>query len=100
MEEVGRVLRSGSGVVLTTPNRFSLTPELHVFVWGVGWLPRRLQAGYVRWRSGKSYDHTRLFSSWGLAGLIRLYARLAGLPPLRPLFLICGPLFRVQARKP
>lgn len=69
--EIDRVTKPGGGVALSTPNRFSLTPEPHVFVWGVGWLPQPWQAPFVRWRSGKSYADTRLMSSFGLRRLLR-----------------------------
>lgn len=69
--EINRVVFKGGAVALSTPNRFSLTREPHVFVWGVGWLPQRWQQNYVRWRSGKSYDDTVLMSSWRLSALVR-----------------------------
>lgn len=71
LREVNRVTRVGGRVALSTPNRFSLAAEPHVFVWGVGWLPRRWQSAFVRWRSGKSYDYTRLLSTWEAAGMLR-----------------------------
>ena len=71
LREIDRVTGIGGHIALSTPNRFSLTAEPHVFVWGVGWLPRRLQARYVRWRSGKPYDFTRLLSTWEAARLVR-----------------------------
>jgi len=71
LAEMDRVVRVGGGLALSTPNRFSLTAEPHVFVWGVGWLPVRWQAGYVRWRSGRIYDDTRLMSSFGLRRRLR-----------------------------
>lgn len=71
LREIDRVLADGGIVTLSTPNRFSLSAEPHVFVWGVGWLPRRWQKGFVRWRSGKSYDDTTLLSSFGLTALMR-----------------------------
>jgi len=76
LAEIDRVVQPGGGVALSTPNRFSLTAEPHVFVWGVGWLPRRLQASYVRKRSGKSYTDTVLMSSWMLARRIRRMTKL------------------------
>lgn len=127
--EAERVLRSGGQLVMTTPNRFSLTPEPHVFLWGVGWLPQQWRAPYVRWRTGKPYEHVLLRSSWGLLDLFRgkrrlrariviprvsvddaqgsvrrrwlieLYNRMIAWPVLRPLFLLHGPLFQVVARK-
>jgi 2-polyprenyl-3-methyl-5-hydroxy-6-metoxy-1,4-benzoquinol methylase len=69
--EINRVLKVGGRTALSTPNRFSLTAEPHVFVWGVGWLPRRLQRAYVRWRSGMPYESTVLMSSVGLARKLR-----------------------------
>lgn len=72
LREIERVTQSGGHLALATPNRFSLAAEPHVSVWGVGWLPRRWQAAFVRWRSGKSYDYTRLLSTWEAARLLRL----------------------------
>jgi 2-polyprenyl-3-methyl-5-hydroxy-6-metoxy-1,4-benzoquinol methylase len=66
LSEINRVVRPGGQIALSTPNRFSLTKEPHVFVRGVGWLPAKWQARYVHWRSGKIYDDTRLMSSFGL----------------------------------
>ena len=48
MQEAYRVLQSGGAIFLATPNRWSLTPEPHVNVWGVGWLPRAWREPYVR----------------------------------------------------
>ena len=66
LKEIDRVTATGGALALSMPNRFSLTPEPHVFVWGVGWLPRAYQARFVHWRSGKSYDGTVLLSSFDL----------------------------------
>ena len=71
LQEIDRVLGQGGQLALSTPNRFSLTAEPHVFVWGVGWLPQKLQKRFVKWRSGKSYDDTVLMSSRGLRRLLR-----------------------------
>lgn len=73
LREIDRVTKPGGGLALSTPNRFSLAPEPHVFVWGVGWLPRRYQERYVRWRSGMSYSGTCLFSSFGLARSLKRF---------------------------
>ncbi len=43
-------LRPGGALWMSTPNRFSLTPEPHVRLWGVGLLPRRLGRAYVERR--------------------------------------------------
>ena len=71
LREINRVTRIGGAVALSTPNRFSLAAEPHVSVWGVGLVPRRWQADFVRWRSGKSYTYTRLMSTWEAAHIMR-----------------------------
>lgn len=76
--EVGRVLRPGGAFALVTPNRFSLSPEPHVNVWGVGYLPVRLQAGWVRLVSGRDYAYNRLLSTGEIR---RLFEREAGIVP-------------------
>lgn len=53
------VMRSGAEFRARTVNRFSLLPEPHVGLWGVGFLPRGTANRYVRWRTGLSYDHHR-----------------------------------------
>lgn len=75
LREIDRVTAPSGQLALSTPNRYSLAPEPHVDVWGVGWLPRRLQRPYVEWRSGKSYAYTRLLSSWEAARLVRRNTR-------------------------
>lgn len=131
LAETCRVVRAGGRAVFTTPNRFSLTAEPHVHVWGVGWLPQRWQARFVHWRSGKTYDDTRLMGSAALARRLRqntdfsfrlvmpavpqeeiarfkaakawlagVYNRVRDLPFLRPVLLLVGPFFRVEARRP
>jgi 2-polyprenyl-3-methyl-5-hydroxy-6-metoxy-1,4-benzoquinol methylase len=71
LEQISRVLAPQGYAALTTPNRYSLTPEPHVFVWGVGMIPRCWQKSYVRWVSGKDYDYTTLLSSFELARLLK-----------------------------
>lgn len=53
------VMRIGAELRARTVNRFSLLPEPHVGLWGVGFLPRGTANRYVRWRTGLSYDHHR-----------------------------------------
>lgn len=62
-KELGRVLNSGGFFALSTPNRYSLSPEPHVNVWGVGYLPRSLQAPYVKLVRNQSYAFTCLLST-------------------------------------
>jgi SAM-dependent methyltransferase len=86
LREIDRVTALGAPVALATPNRFSLAAEPHVFVWGVGWLPRPLQARYVAWRSGKSYEFTRLLGVRETRRMLRRHTRLVPefLVPLVP----------------
>jgi len=72
LAEAARVLAPGGCLWLTTPNRFSLTPEPHVGLWGVGWLPRSLATRYVQARTGIDYSSIRLLS---LASLRRRLER-------------------------
>ena len=74
--EARRVLRPGGSMAISTPNRFSLAAEPHVFVWGVGWLPRPWQQPYVRWRSGQDYSGTRLLSTREMTRELKRHAEL------------------------
>lgn len=62
VRELSRVLAPGGKFALSMPNRFSLSPEPHVGVWGVGYLPVSLQAAWVRLVSGQEYAYIRLLS--------------------------------------
>jgi SAM-dependent methyltransferase len=59
LREIHRVLSPRGRVFLASPNRFSLAPEPHVGVWGVGYLPRRWMAGYVRLVRGIDFRAVR-----------------------------------------
>ena len=53
MIEVARVLQAEGRFAGDCVNRYNLLrPEPHVRLWGVGYLPRSLQARYVLWRRG------------------------------------------------
>ena len=54
MREMRRVGRS---LLLTSNNRWAPLPEPHVHLWGVGWLPRAWQVGYVAWRRGDLHPY-------------------------------------------
>jgi SAM-dependent methyltransferase len=124
-----RALKPGGLLFLTTPNRFSLSLEPHVRLWGVGYLPLTLARIYVQKVRKAPYNHVWLFSArrlrrllraGGLAPtivppeippatqamydglelrLVRLYNRLRAFAPSRALLLLVGPLFHVFARK-
>ena len=74
-----RVLEPDGRLHVRTVNRFSLLPEPHVGVWGVGFVPRRWADAYVRWRSGQRYEHHRPLSPRE----IRRAARASGLRDIR-----------------
>lgn len=78
LREIDRVLRPGGVCAVATPNRFSLAPEPHVGLWGVGWLPRQWQQRYVEWRSSKPYAFCRLLS---VGELRRMFKRRTSLRP-------------------
>ncbi len=90
--EGGRVLKGGGVFYLSTPNRYSLAPDPHVWAWGVGFLPPRLRDRYVRWRKGIPYGPIRpvsymalrrLLSSAGLRRCRTVWPDLAGLEEQR-----------------
>jgi len=62
LAEAARAMAPESTLRLTTPNRYSLTPEPHVGLWGVGWLPHGIAVSYVRSRTGVEYRSIRLLS--------------------------------------
>lgn len=66
LAEAHRVLRPGGRLFLASPNRYSLAAEPHVGVWGVGFLPRRWMAAYVRRVRGIEYRAVRNlgFRAW------------------------------------
>jgi SAM-dependent methyltransferase len=72
LDEAHRVLVPGGRAFLASPNRFSLAPEPHVQVWGVGFLPRPWMAPYVRWRRGLDF---RAIHNLGYIGWRRLLRR-------------------------
>ncbi|HLF23866.1 MAG TPA: methyltransferase domain-containing protein, partial [Burkholderiales bacterium] len=71
LTEIGRVRKAGGAFMARTVNRYSLAPEPHVGVWGVGFLPRRWMDGYVRRVKGLPYEHIRLQSVGNLRTMLR-----------------------------
>ena len=63
LSESARVLRPGGDAVMRTTNRFTVLPEPHVNLWGIGLLPRAWADRYVRWRGGQGYLHHRVLSA-------------------------------------
>jgi len=69
LSEAARVIRKGGAVAVSTPNRYSLAPEPHVGLLGVGWLPRKWQTPYVQWRIRDPYESVWLMGAWELQQL-------------------------------
>ena len=70
-EASARILEQGGTLFLATPNRFSLSLEPHVRLWGVGYLPRRLARRYVMALRHAPYDHVRLLSARAIRRMLR-----------------------------
>jgi len=70
LAEASRVMALAATLRLTTPNRLSLTPEPHVGLWGVGWLPHSIAVRYVRARTSIVYRSIHLFSLGALRGCL------------------------------
>lgn len=123
-----RVVRPGGALWLSTPNRLSLTPEPHVRIWGVGFMPRPWGRWLVHWVRGVPYDvHTHsvfeLRRTLGTTGgavrvsapaiapavrggyrplarvLIDAYHLARRLPVARSLLLVVTPLFHAMVKK-
>jgi ubiquinone/menaquinone biosynthesis C-methylase UbiE/uncharacterized protein YbaR (Trm112 family) len=71
LNESRRVLVAGGDARVRTVNRYTIMPEPHVGVWGVGYVPRRMADRYVQWRSGQRYEHHRPLSSGELRSGLR-----------------------------
>ena len=70
LQESYRVLESGGAIFLATPNRWSLTPEPHVNLWGVGLLPRAWREPYVQLIRKLPYRNIRLLNWFELRQLL------------------------------
>jgi SAM-dependent methyltransferase len=71
LRESHRVLRSGGRLFLASPNRFSVAPEPHVGVWGVGFLPRRWMEPYVQAMRRRDFRAIRTLSYAEWTRLVR-----------------------------
>ncbi|MFO0952638.1 MAG: class I SAM-dependent methyltransferase [Isosphaeraceae bacterium] len=71
LEEAYRVLRPGGRLFLASPNRYSLAPEPHVGVWGVGYLPRQWMPRYVQMVRQVDFRAIRTLGSREWARLLR-----------------------------
>ena len=62
LAELDRTLGKNGEVYLNSVNRFSIARDPYAYLWGIGFLPRSLQARYVFWRRGASYENVRTLS--------------------------------------
>ncbi|MEP6690224.1 MAG: class I SAM-dependent methyltransferase [Gemmatimonadaceae bacterium] len=67
LRDARRVMQQGGVLHVKTTSRYTMLPEPHVQLWGVGLLPRRWADRYVRWRTGQRYMHHRPLSPRELA---------------------------------
>lgn len=72
-DESYRVLKQKGSLFVSTPNRFSLSVEPHVYLWGVGFLPRKLMGLYVMLMKGVEYENKRLLSYFELKKMFRKF---------------------------
>ena len=83
LAEIHRALADGGALFFDSPNRFTLLPEPHVKMWGVGFLPRAWADPYVRLRGGGGYKGKRLLSLLELRQFLKVNfdgGALIGLP--------------------
>ncbi|MEP6714279.1 MAG: methyltransferase domain-containing protein [Terriglobia bacterium] len=71
VSECDRVMQKDGSLFIYTSNRFSIGPEPHVRVWGVGFLPRRWMAPYVKWVRNVPYEKKYLLSWFELRRFLR-----------------------------
>jgi SAM-dependent methyltransferase len=74
---VAAAARVGGSLYAASTNRYSLAPEPHVRLLGVGWLPQNRRSAYVKMRRGHAYDRVRPVRGAEL----REQVRAAGLEP-------------------
>lgn len=73
LSESYHVLKENGAIFISTPNRFSLSVEPHVYLWGVGFLPRKLMGLYVKLFKGVEYENKRLISYFELKRLFQKF---------------------------
>lgn len=73
LKECARLLTTSGSLYFSTVNRFSITQDPYVYLWGVGLLPRAWQAPYVKFRRNASYENITLFSYNEFQKLARKY---------------------------
>jgi len=70
--ECSRCLKENGILCINTVNRYSIAPNPYVYLWLVGFLPRSLQAKYVKWRRNSIFN-IRLLSYHEIKALTNDY---------------------------
>ena len=126
MREAHRVSTPGAPLLCTANNRLAPVPEPNIHLWGVGYLPRRWQPAYVRWRRRDLHEYqirlmtpgellaTAVSAGYGNAVVepapivaphaaprmrraLRIYGRLRRMPVTRSLLKALGPRLLLRA---
>jgi SAM-dependent methyltransferase len=130
LREWRRVIKPGGALVVWSPNRFTLTTDPHLGLWGVGWLPRAWVPHYLRLRRRSDWpprvlsaaEARRLAVACGWEGVtveppeipdgwartrpaperlaIRAHSAARRVPGLRDLIRAVGPLWELRAQAP
>jgi SAM-dependent methyltransferase len=129
VREWSRVLRPGGRLLVWSPNRYTLTTDPHLCLWGLGWLPRRWLPHYLRLRGCTAWPPRTLSASearriaesagfgaveveppaiparwagsrpWREQPAIRIYSAARRLPGARGLLRAVGPLWELRATR-
>jgi SAM-dependent methyltransferase len=129
LREWSRVLRPGGDLLVWSPNRYTLTTDPHLGLWGLGWLPRSWLPLYLRLRGRTAWPPRTLSASevrgvaagagldtiavdapgipdswartrpWSQRSAIRAYTAVRRLPGARGLLRAVGPLWELRATR-
>ncbi len=87
LREARHALRPDGKFFLSTYNRYSLGPEPHMHVWGVGFLPRPWMAAFVNIRKNIKYQFIRLLGY----GELKRKLQMAGFAHINFIFPVLDP---------
>ena len=129
LREWSRVLRPGGCLLVWSPNRFTLSIDPHLGLWGLGWLPRPWVPVYLRLRGRTAWPPRTLSASeargvaiaagleavevdtpgipdgwartrpWSQRSAIRAYTAARRLASARRLLRAVGPLWELRATR-